>query len=366
MTAGSGSSGRPVRCLLIGEYTLGHVTFIDGLVASASRRDDLVLDVVRLPYEVSGLAGRLPVYRSNWSVRASVLARSHARTRRDNADVALVHTQTAALLLGPLMRSVPTWISCDATPHNFDEVGAAYGHGQASPWLERRKDAIVGRAYRAAHGVIPWSSWVAQSLVRDYNVAPDRLRTVPAGVTLPSLDDRSAQSAPRGPVRLLFVGGDFTRKGGHVLLGALARLHGDVQLDVVTQTDVPAGAGVVVHRGLRPGSPELQSLYRQADVAVLPTLGDASPFAVVEAMAYGLPVVTTAVGAVAETVTDGVDALVVPPDDAAALATALQRLVDDADLRSRLGRHGRMKAEERYDAKVNAGRVLDLVVESAP
>lgn len=354
-----------MRCLVIGEYTLGHVTYLDSLERFASQRDDIVLDLVRLPYEVSGLAARVPGYRSNWSVRASVLALAQARRRSSAADVALVHTQTASLLLGGLMRRVPTWISCDATPRNFDEVGAAYGHVPGFARLERGKDAVVGRAYRAAHGVIPWSSWVAESLVRDYDVPPERLRTIPAGVKLPVLDHPPVAADGSGPVRLLFVGGDFARKGGQVLLAAVAALQGDVQLDVVTQSDVPSTAGVVVHRGLRPSSPELEALYRSADVAVLPTLGDASPHAVVEALAYGLPVVTTAVGAIAEVVTDSEDAVIVPPGDVAALTAALQRLVDDAALRARLGHRGRSRAEECYDADINAGRVLDLLVKSA-
>lgn len=355
-------SSRPVRCLLVGEYTLGHVSFIDSLAGRASSRSDIDLDVVRLPFPTGGLAGRLPVYRSNWSVRASVLARAQARKRVADTDVALVHTQTASLLLGSLMRTVPTWISCDATPHNFDEVGGAYGHAPSSPLLEQGKDAVVGRAYRAAHGIIAWSSWVAESLERDYRVDPRRIRTVPAGVSVPELRPPSDE---RGPVRLLFVGGDFTRKGGRVLLEAFTRLSGDVRLDVVTPADVPETAGVTAHSGLRPGDAELRSLYELADVAVLPTLGDASPFAVIEGMSYALPVVTTAVGAIAETLTHDVEGLVVPVDDVDALARALQRLVDDPQLRRRLGQRGRERVERHYDAERNAGRLLDLLVESA-
>lgn len=362
MRAESPDAGCRVRGLLIGEYTIGHIPYVDALADAASARDDIALRVVRLQYEVGPRLARVPAYGTVWSVRASVLALLQTAGLWRDADVALVHTQTASLLLTPRMRRVPTFVSTDATPLNLDEVAPAYGHRVQSAGVERLKRGVLRRSYQAAAGVVTWSSWAERSVIADYAVPPERVHVVRPGVALPARPSRRSHS---GPVRLLFVGTHFARKGGPHLLTAFRALSGEVELDVVTRSALTAEPGVRVHHGLTPTSPELRRLYAEADVAVLPTLGDASPYAVVEAMAWGLPVVTTDVGAVAEAVLPGRTGLLVEPADPSSLRAALQRLVDDPALRHELGRNGRQRAEEVYDGSRNADRVLDLMRDRA-
>jgi glycosyltransferase involved in cell wall biosynthesis len=80
-----------------------------------------------------------------------------------------------------------------------------------------------------------------------------------------------------------------------------------------------------------------------------------------EAMAAGLPVVTTAVAAQPENVLEDRSGFVIPPGDAIALGRALRRLADDAALRHRMGQEGRAIAEARYDAAVNARRLTRVI-----
>jgi glycosyltransferase involved in cell wall biosynthesis len=76
-------------------------------------------------------------------------------------------------------------------------------------------------------------------------------------------------------------------------------------------------------------------------------------------MAIGRPIVASAVGQIAEVLDDEQSALLVPPDDAQALAHAITRLVDDACLRARLARAARSAAEQRHTWRQNAEHVLD-------
>ena len=93
---------------------------------------------------------------------------------------------------------------------------------------------------------------------------------------------------------------------------------------------------------------DVERLLRASDVFVLASRTEAFPNVVLEAMATGLPVVTTDVGSVREMVENGASALVVPPGDDPALAGALQKLCERSDLRKTLGRRGRDIVEERF------------------
>lgn len=85
------------------------------------------------------------------------------------------------------------------------------------------------------------------------------------------------------------------------------------------------------------------------DLLVLPSLWDPFPQAILEAMAHGRPVVTTAVDGALEMVVDGETGLLVPPGDAPALAGAVIRLLDDRALAQRMGRQGRQRVADLYD-----------------
>jgi glycosyltransferase involved in cell wall biosynthesis len=133
------------------------------------------------------------------------------------------------------------------------------------------------------------------------------------------------------------------------------------ELTVVTERPQPETRGVRVYNGLGPNDPQLLSLYRDADIFALPTFADCRAVVLSEAMAAGLPVVTTSVGAQPEAVGSGVTGLIVPPNDSEALGRALRRLIDEPELRLSMGRHARAIAEARFDARINARELTDVI-----
>jgi hypothetical protein len=149
-----------VQIGIIVEYLIGHATYARALRRAAAGHPGIVSHQYDLGWPYSGVVERLPAIRSNWSLRASVRTRA-ILDRAAALNAALIHTQTASLLSVGYVHRVPTIISTDATPRQFDGVGAAYGHATGSERVERAKAAVIGRAFRAAHTVLAWTDWSA-------------------------------------------------------------------------------------------------------------------------------------------------------------------------------------------------------------
>jgi glycosyltransferase involved in cell wall biosynthesis len=101
-------------------------------------------------------------------------------------------------------------------------------------------------------------------------------------------------------------------------------------------------------------------IWQDSDIACLPSYREGLPKSTLEAMACGLPVVTTDVPGCRETVHDGENGLLVPPRDATALAAALRRLIEDAPLRRRLGARGRERAVQEFSDDVVIAATLKV------
>lgn len=356
------------------EYSLGHTTHAENLkrVLAGSSEDGLkriVPHYLDLPFDKTpvGPWGQLPLVRSNWSVRASMAAYRGLRPLASRLNAILFHTQVTSLFSVGLMRQVPSVISLDATPLQIDRLGEAYGHTPGGGRVEAVKKRMQERAFHAARRLVTWSAWAKDSLVQEYGVAADRVEVIPPGIDTQHWKFASRYKSDNETINLLFVGGDFTRKGGDCLLDAYRQLPPAVRsrthLHLVTRTqDIGTpGPGVTVYRGMTPNSPELMDLYRQADLFVFPTRGDCLPLAVLEALSAGLPIITTSVGALSEAVVHNRTGWIVPPDDADALREAISLLVTEGTLRTRLGDAARQDACDRFDATQNYRRLLRTV-----
>jgi glycosyltransferase involved in cell wall biosynthesis len=161
------------------------------------------------------------------------------------------------------------------------------------------------------------------------------VRLISAPVDVPD-----AVAAPEEPPHLLYVGRLSEEKGVRELAEAAEGLPLVVVGDGPLRHLLPQATGFVPHERLGP-------YYAAAAVVVVPSRREGYGMTAREAMAYGRPVVATAVGGLVDAVEDGVTGLVVPPGDTAALRAALERLLDDGALRARLGAAARARAHER-------------------
>jgi glycosyltransferase involved in cell wall biosynthesis len=349
------------RFAFVVEQTLGHAAHSRNLERFLAERSDVEATVIPIGFESAPALRRLPGLRT-WSLRASWTARSALRSRlaETPTDGVFIHTQVASLLAAGVMREVPTVVSLDATPANFDSQGEAYGHRRQKPLLEALKRGVNRRVLLRARHLVTWCEWARDSLVQDYAIPAERVTVIHPGVDQELF--RPRQQRRPGPPRLLFVGGDFPRKGGLDLLEALEGVAGPLQAQLVTATrDEPRDPRARVHRGLRPQSEALVELYRQADLFVLPSRGDCFPQAVAEAMACGLPVIATDTGAISEMVREGQNGHLVAPRAPTELRAAIAHLLGDAELRRRMGDTSLAIARRWHDARRNCHAILDLM-----
>lgn len=345
--SGGTPSGKPIAYVM--EQTLGNVTHYLNL-RSAGPVDERELRWIPVEYRST----RLP-----WTIAGGWLARKAVRPILDDVAGIFLHTMTLAPGLLDLFARKPIVVSGDATPFAKREMRKAYGLGAHPPLAERAKRALYRRVFRGAAGFVGWSNWVRQSLVRDYGCREEDIAVIPPGIDLEMFapGDRDHELP-----RILFVGGDFERKGGDLLLRVFRQhLRGRAELILVTRDAVPEEPGVVVHRDVQANSAALRGLFAGSDIFALPTRADCFSLVCMEALAAGLPIVTTRIGGVPEIVRDGATGYAVAVDDEQAIATALLSLVQDPGLRQEMSRAARRDAIARFDAQANARALFEFV-----
>lgn len=193
------------------------------------------------------------------------------------------------------------------------------------------------------------------------------VQTIRCGIDVQRFSPKDRVAGSDGVVEILNVAGMSRRKGQAELVEAIGLLRGRgrlVRLTVVGEgPERRALEESVAELGLHEavtfagalGNHEMPAAYRTADVFCLSSFAEGVPTVLMEAMASGLPVVTTNVMGIPELVEEGVSGLVVPPARADALATALERLVEDPDLRTRIGHAARERVATEYEVDRAAG-----------
>lgn len=218
------------------------------------------------------------------------------------------------------------------------------------------------RLFQGAAHVFPMSEWTARSVRDDCRVEPGRITVMPPSINLarfvrPSYLDQ-------GPLRLIFIGNDFLRKGGDKLCRWVAGpLAGRAELHVVSGDRDAQGErpGVIFH-GRVPNDRLVGELLPSMDALCHPTKSDMSPLVVIEAAAAGLPAVASRIGAISEIIREGETGFLVDPEDEAGFIAALGRLAEEPGLRRAMGERAWEYARQKFDASANYNALIDYLI----
>ena len=285
--------------------------------------------------------------------------RLRALTRREHPD-AVVGIE----MLTPL--PVPQWIYQDLGIGVLDDAVGRIDPEHLplmarDPATYRRRRELHLRLFDSGAGVLAMSRWAADALVERRLLPADRVQVVYAGVTARP----PAASAPSGGRRLLFVGRDFHRKAGDLVVAAVTLLRArgdDVTLTVVGPDTWPLPGPVpdgVRFLGRLPAA-DTGLLYAEHDAFVMPSRYEAFGIVFAEALAAGLPCIARRAFAMPEIVGDGVDGVLVDTEEVDELAVAMTRVLDDGSFAARAWR-GRAAVAERFSWGAVADRALEVL-----
>jgi glycosyltransferase involved in cell wall biosynthesis len=261
--------------------------------------------------------------------------------------------------------------SCPGTPHfiytdHTHLENLRYPPTSVTTPISRRWAALERGAYHNANMVFTMSANIARSVVEDYGCAPERVACVFAGSNVSPAAEGDADTGRFAGRHILFVGVDWERKGGPVLLDAFRALRKtlpDVRLTIV-------GCSPDVHeRGVhivgRVPVEELDRYYRRASVFCVPTLNEPFGLVFLEAFAYGLPVVATRIGAIPEIVAEGESGYLVSPQNSVELAHALQLLLIDPARCEQFGAFGHKSSVQRYSWEETGSKLATYIERTA-
>lgn len=279
-------------------------------------------------------------------------------------DLLHVHFSSRASVLRKII--VTAFARACGKPYILHAHGAEFHEyfPTQSPLLQKH---IIRMLRGATRLVVLSRSW-QQYYLETFKLPEKKVVVLPNAIELP---DKLPSRERRNTVTLLFLGRMEERKGPLRILHALRSLPeellGRVRLLMAGDGDVEGTQREATVLGLDKittvmnwVSPEQRNtLLASADVFVLPSLNEGLPMSVLEAMSWGLPVITSPVGGIPEIVQDGYNGLLVPPTDISALANAMQRLTEDEALRLQMGANARASVEH-LDIRLYWEKLYDI------
>ena len=293
------------------------------------------------------------------SVRRNVLAGTKYYSRLKSFKPDIVHVAGHSLARVPCLfnTKIPIVATSDGSEYQSRKMGGS---------SESRFTRAWRREYKILHSLTEihcTSEWCAASMVQDFDIHSDRVKVTRCPLMAP--DNYVNCDRPHSELlNIMFVGNDYRRKGALDLIDVhqkhfkgIAKLH-------LFSNEIPFqefGENVVVHRDVVHRE-LIQSWYPLMDMFVLPSKYDQTPYAIVEALSFGLPVITSDVGGLAEMVGYGNAGVVIRRDSSDDLRRGIAKFVESPQARADFGRKARCQYEKEFDARKTIPLFIDRLM----
>lgn len=247
--------------------------------------------------------------------------------------------------------------------YHFHGADFAEQFPQASIFRQKR----IRKFFQESDLVICLSNSWRDSIL---SIAPDStVRVLPNAVTIPEVSCQNKEK--RDGLQISFLGLIGERKGVFDLLKAIRKLidnKHNITLNIGGNGDIKRLKKKIAAQKLHSvvrylgwiSQEEKDSLLRETDIYVLPSYGEGMPMSILEAMSYAIPVVSTKVGGIPELITDGETGFLIEPGDLDALYERLKCLIEDKELRKKLGNEARQFVASKHNLKLTAQQIEQI------
>ena len=236
----------------------------------------------------------------------------------------------------------------------------AFKGRELDEWL-----GLESRVYQRSAHIFTDSRMARNSIVEDYGIPKEKVTVVGRGVNFESMPEVSLKEHQKD-YTFLFIGKDFYRKGGDLLLESFKEVHKQypqTKLILITKkpdsqpSDLP-GVEWVAPTWERS---EIKNYYRQADLFVLPSRMETWGDVLLEAMAHGLPCIGVDCDAMPEIIQDGKTGWIIPGEDVKALTGCMLHAINHPEISIKLGRAGRQRVEKYFTWEKVVDRMAEQI-----
>lgn len=231
------------------------------------------------------------------------------------------------------------------------------------------KYSLLGRSLSECDIYCPTSKFAASLYRERYQIEGKPFEVVPNGIPQEFID-LEASFDPPAKRRIVFFGRLSKEKGIETLLNATSRIHNQIDvLVIIGRGELASTIDKANQHGALSGKitrldwlsiPKLIDQIKRASLAVLPSFEESFGNAIVEAMACGVPVISTNAGSIPEIITQNQNGIMIEPGDDQMLAKTIEQLIDDPSRRMLLGKTGRKTVVDKYSWDATAKKYLSI------
>jgi glycosyltransferase involved in cell wall biosynthesis len=304
--------------------------------------------------------------------RLGILPYSYLFSFDTQLEFDLIHIHAVGVHLGSNLarKMIPMIASASSYPLNYYSDYIGWDSSKVKNFFSRAK--FVYRALNIQHSLfnsknfdrlVVWSDYAKKDYIQA-GFKPDLIDVIPPSQPM---RPKKTQKITGDPIRFLFVGNDFHRKGGDLLISAfemLQKKHPDrAQLTIISREapEIPPADGIVMLAEM--DRSEVMKYYENSDIFVLPSRAEGYGMSVVEALSYGLPCITSDLAAFPEINIHAETGFIFPANDAEALSTCMEKLIENNELARIMSEKAQIHAEKKFSPEIT-GYQLHKVYES--